>query len=353
MSDVVTGAGGFAGRALVRELVETGRDVTAWCRTRTHERELLDLGARHVRVFDLASDDARERVLERELERSAPQRVFHLAALASPRMCEAEPQRAHTINVDATRRLFGAVARQTRVVYVSSAAVYAQSSRPLAEDSSLGPRGVYAATKLAAEELARTAAANGAHVVIARPFNHAGPGQAPEYALPSFVRRLVRFQGHGGPIEVGDLDALRDFMHVRDTVRAYARIEACAPSGAVVNVCSGRASRMQDLFDGLARRILGADGVHAAQRALTVSPRLAPQLAEAPRATAAAAEAQCDASSCGSSTDEPSGSTVPAVSSLVGNPYRLATLPFAPLFGLDELLDGLVEEAGAAVAKPR
>jgi GDP-4-dehydro-6-deoxy-D-mannose reductase len=353
MSDVVSGAGGFAGRALVRELAALGRNVTAWCRTRAHERELFELGAHDVRVFDLASDAAHEhaqqRELGRELERSAPQRVFHLAALASPRACEAEPRLAHTINVDATRRLLGAVARGTHVVYVSSAAVYAPSARPLAENSALGPRGVYAATKLAGEELAQSAAANGAHVVIARPFNHAGPGQATEYALPSFVRRLVRFRENGGAIEVGDLDAVRDFMHVRDTVRAYTRIEACAPSGAVVNVCSGRASRMHDLFDGLARRILGADGVQAARRALTVSPRLA----EAPSARASAPRTQCEASSCGSSTDEPSGSTVPAVSSLVGNPYRLATLPFAPLFGLDELLDGLVEEAGGAVAKPR
>lgn len=332
MSDVVTGAGGFAGRALVRELAARGRDVVAWCRDAAHERALRELGARDVQAFDLASEDA----LTRACERAAPTCVFHLAALASPRACAADPALAQAINVDAVQRLLAAVARGTRTVIVSSAAVYAPSARPLAEDAPLAPRGVYGATKLAAEELARDAAARGADVVIARPFNHAGPGQAAEYALPSFARRLVRFRDHGGAIEVGDLSAVRDFMHVRDTVRAYATIAELAPSGAVLNVCSGRATRLLELFDGLARRILGEHRSGEAQRALVVAARLLG-----------------DQSSSGSATASPSGSTLPAVSALVGAPYRLATLPFAPLFGLDELFDDLAEEAGASCAKPR
>jgi GDP-4-dehydro-6-deoxy-D-mannose reductase len=332
MSDVVTGAGGFAGRALVRELAARGRHVVAWCRDAKHEHELRELGARDVHVFDIADEGA----LVRALERAAPTRVFHLAALASPRACAADPALAHAINVDVVRRLLGAVARGTRTVIVSSAAVYAPSARALDEDAPLAPRGVYGATKLAAEEHARSAAAAGADVVIARPFNHAGPGQAAEYALPSFVRRLVRFREHGGAIEVGDLSVVRDFMHVRDTVRAYAAIAERAASGAVINVCSGRATRLVELFDGLARRILSEGRAGEAQRALVVAARLLD-----------------DQSSSGTATASPSGSTLPAVSALVGAPYRLATLPFAPLFGLDELLDDLFEDAGASCAKPR
>jgi GDP-4-dehydro-6-deoxy-D-mannose reductase len=347
MTTVVTGAGGFAGRALVDELVAHGHEVVAFCHRPEEVDGLEARGAARAVAFDLCGTLA----LERELARWRPSRVVHLAALASPRACELDPERARATNDLATARLLAAVPAATRVLVVSSAAVYAPSTRPLAEDAPCAPRGVYATTKYAAEGHALHAARRGAAVAIARPFNHSGPGQSPEYALPGLAQRLLAFRDEGGPLRVGDLAAVRDFMHVRDTVRAYRVLLERALPGSITNVCTGRATRLCDAFHELARRVLGPHGASIASAAAVVDPELARPAGSSAGRTADGAPGAADqrgaSSSCATTT------ALPATSSLVGNPYRLAILPFVPLLGFDELLDGLVAGAAGRVAKPR
>ncbi|MEZ5977117.1 MAG: NAD-dependent epimerase/dehydratase family protein [Planctomycetota bacterium] len=307
MTDLVTGAGGFAGRALVEHLVELGRDVVAWARFPDEGLEGL-LGADRVHAFDLVEPG----VLERELAELAPKRVFHLAAIASPRDAARAPDAARAVNVEVTRRLVRGAPAGSRFLLASTAAVYAPKATPIEETDPLDPRGAYACSKAEAERAVLAERQRGVHVLVARAFNHSGPGQSGDYALPSFARRLARAAVDGGEIPVGDLDVVRDFMHVRDTVRAYATIADRAESGAIVNVCSGVGVTMRRLFEGLARR-LAPDAV---QRAV-VDPALV-------------------------SPDQPR--------SVVGCPKRLEILPFAPEFDLEELLDGV---AGDCCAKPR
>jgi GDP-4-dehydro-6-deoxy-D-mannose reductase len=112
----------------------------------------------------------------------------------------------------------------------------------------------YGLSKLAQDRLAaRMAAEDGLDVVIARPFNHAGPRQSKSCAVASFARQIARIEaGLTSPeIRVGNLDARRDITDVRDVVEAYELLMAGAPDARPYNICSGRAWRIGDLLEEL------------------------------------------------------------------------------------------------------
>jgi GDP-4-dehydro-6-deoxy-D-mannose reductase len=140
------------------------------------------------------------------------------------------------------------------VLVVTSAQVYGASDDPIGEDSHLLPESPYGLTKLAQDRLALSAAHNDRlDVMIARPFNHIGPGQAPGYAVAAFARQIARIEsGLAAPLlAVGNLETRRDITDVRDVVDAYARIIDRGKAGRIYNVCSGRAWRIRDLLEEL------------------------------------------------------------------------------------------------------
>jgi GDP-4-dehydro-6-deoxy-D-mannose reductase len=124
----------------------------------------------------------------------------------------------------------------------------------MAEDTPLQPASPYGLSKLAQEQLAlRSAAEDGLDVVVARPFNHVGPGQNAEFALASFAHQIARIEAGLAPpvIRVGNLETRRDTTDVRDVVDAYLLLAARGRRGEVYNVCSGQAPVMRDLLDRL------------------------------------------------------------------------------------------------------
>ncbi len=95
-------------------------------------------------------------------------------------------------------------------------------------------------------------------VVIARAFNHIGPGQDPRFAIPAFALQLARVAAGGPPlVKVGNLDALRDFLDVRDVVAAYAVLAELGRPGEIYNVCSGRPLSLKEML----RRLIMIAGV--------------------------------------------------------------------------------------------
>jgi GDP-4-dehydro-6-deoxy-D-mannose reductase len=112
-------------------------------------------------------------------------------------------------------------------------------------------------SKLAQE---MTAASSALPVLLARPFNHAGPRQSPQFVTSSFARQIADIEcGRAEPvIHVGNLDAQRDITDARDTVRAYEALTACGKPGRPYNICSGRAYSVRELLD----RLLALSRVH-------------------------------------------------------------------------------------------
>ena len=157
------------------------------------------------------------------------------------------------------------------MVAVSSGEVYGPpAALPVDESAPLRPQNPYAVSKAASDLLAGFYAdAHGLRVVRPRPFNHAGPGQPPIYALASFARQVAAgLEAGEDPIRVvtGNPDARRDFTDVRDVVRAY-RMLADAGAPLVANVCSGRSWSARELIAGLARAA-GAEIEHVVDPAL-------------------------------------------------------------------------------------
>jgi GDP-4-dehydro-6-deoxy-D-mannose reductase len=121
---------------------------------------------------------------------------------------------------------------------------------PLTEMSSPRPRNPYAASKAAAEAmLLGEAHAFGLNVIVTRAFNHIGPGQSDRFAVAAFASGLARIAAGGERVLlVGNLESERDFLDVRDVVRAYTELARSGRTWEIYNVCSGRAVAMRDVL---------------------------------------------------------------------------------------------------------
>lgn len=160
-------------------------------------------------------------------------------------------------NVLATHYLLDALRRsgvQCRVLIPGSATVYAPSSAALVESSPIAPGSPYALSKLAQEQMGlRAVDEDGVDVVVTRSFNHTGPRQSPDFFAPAMARQIALIEKDAlePVIRVGNLDAERDLMDVRDVVRAYELLMAKGDPGSVYNVASGRAHSMRAVLNAL------------------------------------------------------------------------------------------------------
>lgn len=248
---LVTGATGFAGGHLLDRLRGRTR-LLAWHRPGSSPSDPPEgVAWRPVNVLDR---DAVAKAIAEE----TPARIYHLAGAPQVDSSWRTVVPHLQANVLGTHHVLDAVrrtGRPCRLLVVTSGQVYrTRVDRPIAEDEPFGPTNPYGFSKLAQDELARRAVADDRmDVVIARPFNHAGPRQSTAFAVSSFAQQIAAAEVGDGPAEVhvGNLDIRRDIVDVRDVVAAYERVMEGAPSGRAFNVASGRAERIGDLLDHL------------------------------------------------------------------------------------------------------
>lgn len=212
-----------------------------------------------VRIYDV---DIRNRTqLQALLADEHPDYVFHLAAISHIPTTLANPELAFEVNVDGTFNLFESLrrlARPVRVVFVSSGNLYGNvdsGDSGFSEESPVQSTSPYTATKLIGELLAKSYVGDfGLDVMIARPFNHTGPGQAPSFACPEFARAIAAGVVHARPVHMrtGSLEPKRDISDVRDVVRAYALLAERGRPGEIYNVCTGSMVSMAAVIQQLA-----------------------------------------------------------------------------------------------------
>ena len=251
---LVTGAAGFAGSHIVEQLGPVC-EVVAWARSQP-PAEIAHL-ARWTRLDLLDRDRVR-----REIAALQPAAVYHCAGASHVGASWQDTARPLASNALATHYLIDALRRTgaaTRVLVTGSATVYAPSTAALREDDALAPNSPYAASKLAQEQLALAeTSTHGVGVIVARPFNHTGARQRPDFAAPGMARQIALIErGKLEPlIKVGNLDAERDLSDVRDTVRAYTLLIDRGVPGTVYNVASGVGRSIRSVLDALVRRAL-------------------------------------------------------------------------------------------------
>jgi len=243
MRVLVTGATGFVGSHLMDTLA------------RSYPQAVIVGRGRGLDLVNPAAVDA----LVSQLK---PTHVIHLAGQASvPRSFQA-PLETYQLNLMGTAHLLEAVlshARDARVLCIGSADPYGASFNvgvAVTEDTALQPLNPYAGSKAAAEMVALDYASRGLNLLRLRPFNHTGPGQSDAFVVSAFAKQIAEIQlGLKPPVvEVGNLEAQRDFSDVRDMVAAYAHLltlDTSLPAGAAINLGAGEARTIRSVLDNL------------------------------------------------------------------------------------------------------
>jgi GDP-4-dehydro-6-deoxy-D-mannose reductase len=226
-----------------------------------HLKEVGD----EVVTLDDQLDIGDARMLTEAVVAARPDAICHLAAQASVGASWSDAAGTFAVNALGVVHLVGAAAacaRVPRLLLVSSAEVYgtvAPADLPLVEDRPFAPASPYAASKAAAELIGLQAwLGRGMEVVRARPFNHTGPGQRPDFVVPSLARQVVDIRRHGlSALLGGNIEVRRDISDVRDVVRAYRLLLEHGAPGAVYNVCRGESVAIAEI----AERLLRIEGI--------------------------------------------------------------------------------------------
>lgn len=243
---LITGASGFVGGLLARAEIERGSQVIG-----IHDpQESPDL------PFESKGVDIRdEKTLQDFITPLKPQRVYHLAAISSVRMCEENPSLCFGVNVTGTLNLLDALSRleeKPRVLFASSCEVYGNvdpSRQPVNEDTRPAPINVYGLSKLMGEEICQFyMREHGLPIIISRGFNHTGPGQKDSFVFPHVASTLVKIEKGAAEavLRMGNLSVRRDVLDARDVVRAYMTAADKAKPGSTYNVTSGRCISIEE-----------------------------------------------------------------------------------------------------------
>ena len=251
MNCLITGCSGLIGPHLAEYLLS--QDATVFATYHS----TLD-GLRHLRdqVVLLPCDVSQPNQVREVLERARPERVFHLAAESHPAKSWQDPEGTFRVNLLGTLNLFDALRRQNPDCLVLVFGSSAEYGRPpsecekISETVPLRPDSPYGVSKAAAELLSNVyARAYGMRITNVRPFFVVGPGRASN-VCSDFAMRITEIElGLADSLGVGNLAAVRDFVDVRDAVRAIWVIAEKGVPGEVYNLCRGQGYAIQEVLD--------------------------------------------------------------------------------------------------------
>lgn len=256
MRVLITGITGPIGSALAEYLSTLPEvEIHGFKRWRSDTRPLEHL-RQHLTFHEGDIEDAFS--VSQAVQQAAPDRIYHLAAQSYPSESWAAPITTLRTNVEGTVNLLEAVRRHAptaRIHIAGSSAAYGwirPEDTPILESHPTRPVSPYGVSKVAAELTGlQYQMSYGLHVVATRFFNQVGPHQGDRCSIQTFCQQMAAIEAHRqSPIlQVGNLEARRDFTHTTDTARALWLLLGQAPPGVVYNLCSGRAIRIGDIVD--------------------------------------------------------------------------------------------------------
>ncbi|MBP0633987.1 MULTISPECIES: GDP-mannose 4,6-dehydratase [unclassified Cupriavidus] len=233
---LITGARGFTGHYLSETLRQAGVGVMG---ASVHP----DVAATDDIPLDVTDLDQCRRVIDEQ----RPDYIAHLAAISY--VAHADELAFYRVNVLGTLNLLQACAdvghQPAKILIASSANVYGNACEGVIEESQQPqPVNHYAASKVAMEYMVRTWF-DRLPIIVTRPFNYTGVGQAEHFLVPKIVSHFKRGERS---IELGNLDVTRDFSDVRTVASIYAALLDGPACGEMVNVCSGQPFSLRDII---------------------------------------------------------------------------------------------------------
>lgn len=225
MNILLTGTSGFTGRHFMEAATRAGHTVVP-----------------------LRAELTNPAQIEAEVAQTQPDAVVHLAAISY--VAHSDTTALYAVNTVGTTHLLAAVAALRKVprcvLLASSANVYGNCNHsPIAETQAPAPVNHYATSKLAMEHMASTWA-DRLPLIITRPFNYTGPGQAPQFVIPKLVDHYARKASH---IDLGNIHVEREFNDVRMVCEAYLALLIHGKAGEVYNICTGQPYTLQQVMD--------------------------------------------------------------------------------------------------------
>lgn len=245
----ITGANGFVGQHLIKELVENGYQVLA-----IGGSNLPNLQGHQGVTYTSADLTKPEEV--KQIDLSGVDAVIHLAGLAAVGPSFDDPMRYITTNAALETNLFQRAVEQNvkpRFIIISSGSLYdPSSSLPITEATNVIPSSPYAVSKITQEQMGHYYGNRGFEVIVARPFNHIGPGQGMGFLVSDLTSQVVAIEeGKADRIMVGNLDAKRDYTDVRDIARAYRLLLEHGKPGEAYNICSGTSRSGHEILEAI------------------------------------------------------------------------------------------------------
>lgn len=253
---LITGFSGFVSRHLLAYLHENDRDVEV-CGIDINP-PAFDLSMfQNIKVTYRAVNLLEIDAVKNLFSMFSPDYIIHLASFSSVAYSWQHPIECFQNNTNIFLNILAVVQElhlKCRVLSVGSSEEYGNVSEadlPLCEDSNLLPCSPYAVARVAQEMLSHVYADSyGVDIVMTRSFNHIGPWQDTRFVIPGFITRILKIKNAGkshGTIETGDLSIIRDFVDVRDVVKAYYDLLLYGRPGELYNVCSGVGNRLLDI----------------------------------------------------------------------------------------------------------
>ncbi len=243
---LLTGSTGFVGERLCERVEQSGTDCGGVTQLSRFTGSLLD-------------DDN----VCQQIQALQPDVILHLAALSHVPTCIEQPEKAWAVNTTGTLNLLQACVKhspETTFIYVGSSDCYGASFKtlqPITEACLLQPLNPYAASKAAADLMVgQYGMSGGLKTLRLRPFNHTGRTQRQDFVVPSFAAQIAAIEAGLQPavMQVGNLDAERDFLDVDDVISAYFSViqhVAALESGSVFNISSDQPRSIRSILDEL------------------------------------------------------------------------------------------------------
>ncbi|ASS67332.2 MULTISPECIES: GDP-mannose 4,6-dehydratase [unclassified Paenibacillus] len=255
MKALVTGITGFVGNHLLNELLSR-KDWKIWGAVRTASFFPISHDSLSLIQLDLHNE---EEIIDC-INKIKPHYIFHLAGQSNVRLSWDDKKQTFDINTMNALNLLEAIRKSevsdsVRLLTVGSSEEYGivkTEHLPINEDTALNPQNPYGISKAAISMLIKQYhKAYGLNVIHVRPFNHIGPGQRRGFVTADFAYQVAAMEA--GKIEnvfrVGNLSSQRDFLDVRDIVKAYLEIVMHGKGGEIYNVCLGKATSIQEILN--------------------------------------------------------------------------------------------------------